>query len=702
MSRMFLSHSRILVVAAIVILLIPAQPSAASQEGPAARSATAAAPGEQGSSQRGLLARVRAAMGLPDRAGPPMRLLPPTADALFSTGSTRKAENRPAPLPPGSDRGPPQLGDTIVRAATLTPRRRPQVADQLPPQADGKTDAHPTSIVAGSINAALPALRLPLRKPLRRAETDPDASDDPSTTLRAVITPSEADIDSPPITASPATEIEIEIAENPAIPDAAVAETGRAENGNAIASNSLVVLAAAAPSNDASQHQAVDRSDSGQSAKEEDDGPLHNAYGPAQPSELLMLMRMMSSLQDDIALGSSSALAAQRILSERIAAELQKNNGTTLAEPANARALLAYSLTGAGPIEVRASAEKAQFPPPYDSLMAGALAYLEGRQTDALRHFGDVDVISLPAAIAGPVRLALAALHVKDDPRQALEHLAFAQHAAPGTLVEEAALRRAVLISAELNDFPRFEGYTNRYLRKFRQSAYAGNFRKRLASALTRMSFLDSPTAFDALDTVLAPMSEDGRREIYLDLARSAVENGRSGIAANAAALSRASAPPDSLDARRAALYAAAADVVDPSRNEAALLALGTIDVTALPEGDRVLRTAALRLGQAVANIPDPSRGRLVAPADGEAGSLPAVASNSGGTVPLPPPQRAAIPAGALPAVVAEGAAAVPTSNILSPAAIGLAQTPDDEPLAIEARVRDTLEAIDTLLRSSE
>ena len=415
-----------------------------------------------------------------------------------------------------------------------------------------------------------------------------------------------------------------------------------------------------------------------------------------------MLTRMMSALQDDIALGSSSALAAQRVLAERIAAELRRSTDATLAEPTNARALLAYSLTGAGPIEIRESVAKTQFPPPYDALMAGALAYLEGRQADALRHFGTVDVGSLPAVVAGPVRLALAALNVKDNPEQALEHLNFARHAAPGTLVEEAALRRAVLISAELNDFARFERYTNRYLRKFRQSAYAGNFRKRLASALTRMSFLDSPTAFDELDTVLAPMSEDGRREIYLDLARSAVENGRSAIAANAAALSRASAPADSLDARRAALYAAAADVVDPGRNEAALLALGTIDVTSLPEGDRVLRTAALRLGQAIANIPDPSRSRLGALAAGDTGTLSAPTAAGGGPVANTVPQPLPVPVSALPAVVAEGAAAVPTSTVPTPAAIGLAQASDDEPLAIEARVHDTLEAIDTLLRSSE
>ncbi|MEM0908623.1 MAG: hypothetical protein AAGJ94_14745 [Pseudomonadota bacterium] len=392
---------------------------------------------------------------------------------------------------------------------------------------------------------------------------------------------------------------------------------------------------------------------------------------PPFPTELPTLMRLMSALQDDIARGSGSAIAAQRILAQRIAAELDRVPGYALAKPQNARHALTYALTGGGPSVVRAVVDKTAFTPPYDTLMAGALAYLEGRKADALRHFGEADLDGLDQVVRGPAHLALAALKLGDDAEGALNHLAIARHAAPGTLVEEAALRRAVLITSELNAFDDFRTLTGRYLRKFRSSVYAGNFRKRLSAALTRMSFLDDPDGFEKLELVLAPMTEEGRREIFLDLARTAVETGRGAVAAKAARRSQGEFGEQTLDSRRAALYAAAADVVDPRRNEAALLALGTMDVTMLPEADRVLRTAALQLGQAVANIPEPGD-----PAQLRGGG-------DGGLAPQ---------SGAAPALATDA----------ERAAIAEAMLPPDEPLEIESRVNDTLSAIDALLESTQ
>ena len=234
MSRVFRSHLRILIIATIAILVVPTRPSAAPQETPAARSGTAGVEPEEreASSRRGLLARVRAAMGLPDQAGPPMRLLPPSAEAIFTTESTSPAE-RP-PRPPRSHPGAPRLGNTVVRAAALTPRRRPDTSSELPTPAESDADAQSTSIVAGSISAAAPMLRLPPRKPLRHIEAKPDAADDTSKTLRAVITPSEADIDVRPIALPAGANVDDEAEVALTVPEAAagtsepVADAGRA------------------------------------------------------------------------------------------------------------------------------------------------------------------------------------------------------------------------------------------------------------------------------------------------------------------------------------------------------------------------------------------------------------------------------------------------------------------------------------------
>ncbi|MEM8663784.1 MAG: hypothetical protein AAGF49_06635, partial [Pseudomonadota bacterium] len=388
------------------------------------------------------------------------------------------------------------------------------------------------------------------------------------------------------------------------------------------------------------------------------------ATGRMSASTLPQLMRQMSALQDAIALGSTTALAAQRVITNRVATAVEATPPEALVAPQNADALLVYALTGGTPTVVRGAVEAATFPAPYDALLSGALAFLEGRQADARRHFAPIDPVALGDVAEGPVRLALAALAVEEDPLAALDHLDRARIAAPGTLIEEAALRRSVLIAAELNDVQRFQALANRYLRKFRSSVYAGNFRRRLSGALTRMEFLSAPDGFDALEAILAPMPAEGRRELYLSLARTAVEAGRSEIAERAALMSKEGVSRDSLDERRAALYAAAAQVVSPTLGDEARRALLALDPAPLPEADRALRLAAIELGDAVAALPPRAR-----PEDLTVGDLPRDA--------LAGPRD-------------------PAGTATSP------PTEDVPELAVEGRFNATIAEVDALLRSSQ
>ena len=74
---------------------------------------------------------------------------------------------------------------------------------------------------------------------------------------------------------------------------------------------------------------------------------------------------------------------------------------------------------------------------------------------------------------------------------------------APGTLVEEAAIRRSLLVAEQINDQDRFEMLVRQYLARFRHSIYAGNFRYRFAAALSRSPILDDPAQFPRLDALL-------------------------------------------------------------------------------------------------------------------------------------------------------------------------------------------------------
>lgn len=319
------------------------------------------------------------------------------------------------------------------------------------------------------------------------------------------------------------------------------------------------------------------------------------------------LARMLTALQDDVARGSGSALAAQRVLMDRIAARF------TAADPAewrvarNARALVIYALSGGSPAVVRQTIDDAVLEPPFDALVSGALAYLEGRAGDARRHFARIDDRTLDHSVRGSVFLAQAALAVERNPGRAMELLEKARAAAPASLVEEAALRRAMLVAAEEDDIALLERLVSRYLGKFRRSIYAGNFRQRLAAAVTRMSFIREPEDFGRLSAMLAPMTPAGRQEIYLGLARAAIESGSREAAALAAERALATAEPGTLDHTRATLYGAAAQVVDPKAFEPAFGTLAGLKSEDLPEDDRALLLAARRLSQTVGDLPPPS-----------------------------------------------------------------------------------------------
>ena len=328
------------------------------------------------------------------------------------------------------------------------------------------------------------------------------------------------------------------------------------------------------------------------------------------------LVRMMNALQDDIARGSGAALAAQRVLGARVAQDYLSAPGTVWSDPKNAAALLSYALSGGEPQVVDAVVRANTFEPPYDVLLDGALAFAQGRSNDAKRHFADVNLTRLPRSVRGPVYLALAALSVDEDPHVAQEHLAHARYSAPGTLVEEAALRRSVLLAAEADDVDDFHQLTSRYLRKFRTSVYAGNFRRRLAAAITRMQFVEEDGAFERLDEILEPMSAAGKQELFLLVARSAVEHGSRVAARRAAERTLLTAAPGTLDRLRAELYKASAEVVDPDRYGEAIDVLEALDVAKLPADDRALRTAALRLVQTVAALPEAEMAALHLPED--------------------------------------------------------------------------------------
>ncbi|KTS24746.1 chemotaxis protein MotC, partial [Methylobacterium indicum] len=174
---------------------------------------------------------------------------------------------------------------------------------------------------------------------------------------------------------------------------------------------------------------------------------------PVAPRGLpVELVRTLQLLQDRIARGSTQAHLAQRQLLGHIEQRLLALEPETWAAPENLRAAVVFALSGGGPALLRRMIETGKLPEADSALVVGSLAYLEGREREARTLLGRYDPRTQPPGLAGQLALTQAAVTVREAPRKAIELLDLARLLAPGTLVEEGALRREIFIHAQGGD----------------------------------------------------------------------------------------------------------------------------------------------------------------------------------------------------------------------------------------------------------
>ena len=192
--------------------------------------------------------------------------------------------------------------------------------------------------------------------------------------------------------------------------------------------------------------------------------------------------------------------------------------------------------------------------------------------------------------------------------------------AAPGTLLEEAALRMGVMLAEATGDPEAANRFARQYFERFSRSAYAGNFRARFASVYAeRPAGTEEATLAAILDATFTIPSEQ-QLSIFLAVGRRALVTGNLRLAAMTASRALAFPAMTREDRVRATLYEIAATLTERDFVEVRAT-LEAIDPDLLHPADRNLRTAAVKLL-------DQMRQPLLAgavPAEGEAADeLPA------------------------------------------------------------------------------
>lgn len=318
--------------------------------------------------------------------------------------------------------------------------------------------------------------------------------------------------------------------------------------------------------------------------------------GSSPPYEM---MRALSILQDQVAAGNAIAQVGQVKMIERMADRFAAVDQSVWKDKRNARALILYLFAGGNAAAIDGIVDKDDIAKGYEMLFVGAVAYALGDDAKARTSLLPIDVRNLPSGLGGHLALVQATLVANQDKLRALQLLDLARLLEPGTLVEEAALRKQMFLIGADGDLDKFTLLARRYERGFAKSVYAENFRQLRVKTAIEIGKANAVEGNKRLERFLASVEARERQAIYLAVAKGAVIEGRSvtgGFAGAAAA--RLSDKPDAEQARGNVYFGAS--TIAGNDYDLGLKALQGVDPARLTSRDAALRASALEVASMI------------------------------------------------------------------------------------------------------
>ena len=314
------------------------------------------------------------------------------------------------------------------------------------------------------------------------------------------------------------------------------------------------------------------------------------------------MLRSLQFIQDSVVLGDSSANEMQRFMLGTIDKRLRAVDPTVFDDDRNVDAALIYAMSGGNPqtLEYLVARDVNGY---FDNRVTDILRkYLSGKGllvaktlVEMSQEYKDKKIGPYLALVGGNVTLA-------KSPEEALKLYDLARLNAPGTIIEEAALRRSVAISVDKGLVDQGLKYSQRYVRRFLYSPYASQFADLFVKLLVDQDRNVKP---DDVVGILSFMDEARQREIYLRIARAAAIAGKGELARMAAGRAQ------SLSGNANNAFGALADFyggmasIPTDKIDTAARNISNIADKALSPRDQILRAAARSVAEQVLRQPD-------------------------------------------------------------------------------------------------
>jgi chemotaxis protein MotC len=325
------------------------------------------------------------------------------------------------------------------------------------------------------------------------------------------------------------------------------------------------------------------------------------AEQPAEAAAPYLMIRSLQTIQDKVINGDVESVELQRYLLGEIDRRLRTIDMAVFDDPRNVDAALIFAMSGGNPETLDILAER-DVEGNFDNRVTSILRrYLSGRGATALKQLKDVVPEYRNSRIGPYLELIGANALMEKETEAALKFFDWARMEAPGSIIEEAALRRSLGITSMKGDAKRALPYARRYARRFMNSPYASQFADIFVSLA-----IDHPAALpsDEIKAVLSLIERKRQREIYLRLGRRAAINGNKLLADFASREARRlSGPDDTGPLALAELYSGIVNIPSDGINQV-LEKLAEIPDKSLSPKDRFLRDAARIVAEEVVKEP--------------------------------------------------------------------------------------------------
>lgn len=326
--------------------------------------------------------------------------------------------------------------------------------------------------------------------------------------------------------------------------------------------------------------------------------------GPAVASPVLPdpyeMVRSLRNLQDKVAAGKTEALPLLRLLLVRIGRQFREIDPKKWSEARNQYAAVTYLLNGGNPDVVRAVLGSIKGTAETEKILEGAFAYAEGDPASVLKAFAGLKPGTLPFDLLDSIYLVSAAPLAEKDPLAAMGRLDYVRLTAPGSLLEEAAIRRSLSLAGKLGKAWKLRLMARDYLLRFGHSPYLEDFLQQLVQGVV---LLKGKITDDQIAEMASFAPDRVRLSLYLRLARGELLGGQPHRAQFAAHEAEDLAKKFGTDSVQAKLYAAVGGVTT-SNVEAAVEKLSMIPRKDLHPADVGLLDAAQTLAREITGPP--------------------------------------------------------------------------------------------------